>query len=76
MISAAIERSDWRIVIGGENEAEEMHDCSVVLSRYGDPEGVGGVVAALGPKRMDYRRSMASVRLVSTIMGDMVASLV
>ena len=75
MISAAIERCDWRIVIGGENEAEEMHDCSVVLSRYGDPEGVGGVVAALGPTRMDYRRSMASVRLVSTIMGDMVASL-
>ena len=75
MISAAIERCDWRIVIGGENEAEEMHDCSVVLSRYGDPEGIGGVVAALGPTRMDYRRSMASVRLVSTIMGDMVASL-
>ncbi len=75
MLSAAIDWSEWRIVIGGENEAEEMHDCGVVLSRYGDPEGIGGVVAALGPKRMDYRRSMASVRLVSTVMGDMVAGL-
>lgn len=75
IISAAIEGRERRVVIGQENETKEMQECSVVLARYGDPEGVGGVVAALGPTRMDYGRSMASVRLVSDLMGGMVADL-
>ena len=60
------------VVIGGENDAGEMQECSVIVSRYGDPEGVSGIVAAIGPTRMEYERAIASVGLLSAAMTERV----
>ncbi len=66
---------DMAVVIGAENYNESMRDCSVVVARYGTPEGASGVVAALGPTRMRYARTIPAVRYLATLLGDLVAQI-
>lgn len=61
------------VVIGAENSHEAMHDCSVVLARYGVEGGPAGVIAVLGPTRMRYSRTIPTVRFLATVLGDLMA---
>ena len=61
------------VVIGGENKDEALHDLSLVFSRYGVPDRVGGTIAIIGPTRMDYRRTIPTVGYVSEILSHLVA---
>lgn len=55
--------------IGSENESEQLAGVSVVACRYGvGPDG--GIVAVIGPTRMDYTRALAAVRIASKTLGD------
>ena len=65
----------FRALIGEENEADEMQTCTILVSRYGAPEGIGGIVGLLGPTRMEYRRSIGAVRLLSSMMSNLVDDL-
>ncbi|MEE9285904.1 MAG: heat-inducible transcriptional repressor HrcA [Dehalococcoidia bacterium] len=60
------------VVIGEENDAGEMQGFSVVVSRYGQRDKVSGIVAAIGPTRMEYERAIASVGLLSATMTELV----
>lgn len=64
-----------RVVIGDELEPQELHDCSVVVARYGTSDNVAGIVAVIGPTRMPYQRSIASVKLLAESMTELVAEL-
>ncbi len=64
-----------RVAIGDEIEAGELHECSLVVSQYGAAEKASGFVAVIGPTRMPYERSIASVRLLSSAMTELVESL-
>lgn len=64
-----------RVVIGRENDSGEMQECSVVIARYGKTEGVNGVVAVVGPTRLNYRGAIASVRTVSDALTALVDEL-
>ncbi len=48
--------------IGRENDAAELAGVSVVASRYGRGEAAG-VVAVIGPTRMDYSKVIQAVRM-------------
>jgi len=63
------------VVIGSENNNESLRDCSLVLARYGDPDGPTGVVAVLGPTRMRYSRTIPTVRYLATLLGDMMSQI-
>ncbi len=65
----------FRAVIGEENETDEMQECSVLVSRYGSANGIRGLIAVIGPTRMEYRRSIGSVKLLSSLMNDLVNEL-
>ena len=56
--------------IGSENEAEELSGVSVVASRYGRGDSAG-VVAVIGPTRMDYSKVLRAVRIAGAALGDM-----
>ncbi len=60
-----------RVIIGAENDADAMHECSIVLSRYGSPDMFGGIVGVIGPTRMKYERTIASVRYLSALMSEL-----
>jgi heat-inducible transcriptional repressor len=61
-----------RVVIGGENRQEAMHDFSVVVTRYGIPGEVGGAIGVVGPTRMQYGRAIPAVSFLSEVMSDLV----
>ena len=55
--------------IGSENEAEQLSGVSVVACRYGcGPDG--GIVAVIGPTRMDYNKALTAVRIASKALGE------
>ena len=51
--------------IGAENQLEDLRECSVVLARYTVEGQAAGTVGVLGPTRMDYPGTMATVRAVA-----------
>lgn len=64
-----------RVVIGRENKEEMMHHCTVVLSCYGLPGEISGVIGVVGPIRMQYERTVSAVRFLSTTMSELVSGL-
>lgn len=58
-----------RVKIGAENEAEQLSGVSVVASRFGKGEGEG-IVAVIGPTRMDYSKVLQAVRMASRTLTD------
>ncbi len=64
-----------QVVIGKENTAEAIHDCSVVICRYGLPEEAVGIIGVVGPTRMPYVRTISTVSYLSSVLGKLVAEL-
>jgi len=61
-----------RVIIGRENEAEEMRGCSLVLTRYGLSGQAAGVVGVVGPTRMRYWRAVSLVRFMAGLLDQLV----
>lgn len=55
--------------IGHENESEDLHGVSVVASRYGRGDAEG-IVAVIGPTRMDYASVIRAVRMARGALQD------
>lgn len=55
--------------IGRENASENLSGVSVVASPYGRGEGAG-VVAVIGPTRMDYSKVLRAVRVASQALNE------
>lgn len=57
------------VIIGGETLDKTMSVCSLVLSRYGIPGQMLGILGIVGPTRMPYWRALPSVRYMSSIIS-------
>jgi heat-inducible transcriptional repressor len=68
-------RDDVQVLIGAENEPDELRDVSLVLAAYGRRGRAVGVVGVLGPTRMSYPHAISSVRYVSGLMNELVEQL-
>ena len=64
-----------RVIIGAENREDAMKECSMVVTQYGVPGEVNGVLGGIGPRRMPYGRAISSVRYMGSLMSDLVAEL-
>ncbi|MDP6778668.1 MAG: heat-inducible transcriptional repressor HrcA [Candidatus Latescibacteria bacterium] len=60
------------ITIGNEHGAPELHNCSVLTSRYrvGD---VSGLVGVIGPTRIPYAKMVPMLRYVTHVTEEMLA---
>ena len=74
-IIAATDESDPRVTIGAENTEESLRPFGVIVCRYGQPGGVGGVICVVGPTRMSYQVGIAGIRYLAEFMNRMVHSL-
>ena len=63
------EQGEPQVRIGKENGTEQLAGVSVVACRYGIGAH-GGIVAVIGPTRMDYTKALAAVRIASRTLGD------
>jgi heat-inducible transcriptional repressor len=61
-------QGDIVIRIGHENESSELASVSVVAGTYGSGAGAG-IVAVIGPTRMDYSRVISAVRTAQNILN-------
>jgi heat-inducible transcriptional repressor len=64
-----------QVIIGKENKAEAIQECSVVISRYGLPEEAVGIMGVVGPTRMPYARTISTVGYLSSVLNRLVAEL-
>ena len=55
------------VVIGEENTAPELQNCSMVLSSSSD-EGTRTILGVIGPKRMNYARVIS---VLDSVLCDM-----
>jgi len=51
--------------IGKENLFTESGDCAIVISQCTLPDGEKGIVAILGPKRMEYKKNISIIEQVT-----------
>ena len=59
--------------IGDETNAEQIRGASVIATSYGAGDTIFGGMGVLGPTRMDYPGTMASVAAVARYVGDIIA---
>jgi len=72
LLPPIIGEGEVHVAIGAENRVEPLLDCSLVFGRYGGTTGVIGYVGIVGPRRMDYARSIGAVSFVGRLMSDLV----
>ena len=58
------------VVIGAENEVEQLRGCSLVLTTYRAGDSARGTIGVLGPTRMRYSQVSPRVRYVSQRVGQ------
>ncbi len=63
-----------RVIIGQENPDDTLSPLSVVVCQYGVPHSAVGAVGVVGPTRMEYPKTMASVKFMSSAMNDLLES--
>ena len=62
-----------RVLIGDENEIEHLRGTSVVSTGYGPGSTIVGGMGVLGPTRMDYPGTIATVSAVARYVGEILA---
>ena len=51
-----------QIYIGDEAPVQNMKDYSIITSTYQLPEGAKGTIGIIGPKRMDYKKVVSTLK--------------
>jgi heat-inducible transcriptional repressor len=69
-----VDSSTTRVRIGDENEIDNLRSASVVSTGYGPGTTMVGGLGVLGPTRMDYPGTIATVRAVARYVGDLLAN--
>ena len=65
--------ADVTVRIGSENPYQPLQSTSVVASAYSHGDDVWASMGIVGPTRMDYPSTMASVRAVARYVGRILA---
>lgn len=55
-----------QVYIGEESPVAAMKDCSMVTANYDLGEGIRGTIGIIGPKRMDYKKVLNTLRTLMT----------
>ncbi|MGD8214564.1 heat-inducible transcriptional repressor HrcA [Aestuariimicrobium sp. Y1814] len=68
-----VDTDDVTVRIGQENPYEGLQSTSLVASPYGEPGHTSASLGVMGPTRMDYPTTIASVRAVARYLGRFLA---
>lgn len=60
---------ETKIYIGKENPIAEISQCAMMVTPYKTKEGERGVIALIGPKRMEYAKNKSLVEFVKKMLG-------
>jgi len=68
---ATSENTGIQVYIGGENQNQNMQDCSVVTATYDLGDGMKGTIGIVGPRRMDYDKVVGTLKTIKTNLDDL-----
>lgn len=63
-------KGEVKVVIGEENPEPALQDLSLITSQYGRPDRASGILGVIGPKRMDYAKTISSLNCLSGLLSD------
>ena len=66
-------RGGVQVVIGEENPEPALQVLSLIASEYGLLDKSSGIVGVIGPKRMDYAKTISSLNCLSTLLSNSAA---
>lgn len=64
------------VTIGAENSRVELSNSAVASARYSAGESATGVLAVIGPMRMDYARTLSVLQCVAENAGELIGELI
>lgn len=64
-----VKAGETKIFIGKENPIKEISNCSMVVSPYKNKKGERGVLAIIGPKRMQYAKNKSLIDYMKKLLG-------
>ncbi|MFC1957251.1 heat-inducible transcriptional repressor HrcA [Chloroflexota bacterium] len=75
IIPPEVTRDKVQVIIGKENKSEAIQDYSIVISHYGLPKEAVGTIVVIGPTRMPYARTIATISYLSLVLSGLEAQL-
>lgn len=69
VLLAEMNDGETKIFIGEENPIREISNYSMVVSPYTSKEGERGMIALIGPKRMEYARNKSLIEFVKRLLS-------
>jgi len=73
ILNRCIEEDNINVIIGSENDLEDLRDCTLVTKKYQYGEGLAGVLGIIGSKRMEYPRVVAIVDYTAQLLSGLPA---
>lgn len=64
-----IKEGETKIFIGKENPIGEIENCSMMVSPYTLKSGEKGILALIGPKRMEYAKNKSLIEYMKKMLG-------
>lgn len=73
ILDRCLEEGGLQILIGSENQIEEMRNCSLVTATYGAGESVRGALGVIGPTRMEYSSVIPLVEYAAYMVSQLLS---
>lgn len=71
-----LKENETRIFIGKENPIKEISNCSMVVSPYKTKSGEKGLLALIGPKRMEYAKNKSLIEYMKKLLSSAVVVII
>jgi transcriptional regulator of heat shock response len=65
-----LRNNEVKIFIGKENPIKEISNCSMMISPYKTKSGEKGLLALIGPKRMEYAKNKSLINYMKKLLGS------
>jgi heat-inducible transcriptional repressor len=75
IVPSKLSQPGVHVIIGKENKAKAIQNCSVVICQYGLPDEATGTIGVVGPTRMPYSHTIPTVYYLSSVLSQLVAGL-
>jgi transcriptional regulator of heat shock response len=70
VLMAGLKDGETRIFIGEENPIQGIENCAMVVSPYRNARGERGMLAIIGPKRMEYAKNKSLLEHMQRLLGS------
>ncbi len=70
LLMAGLKDGETRIFIGEENPVRGIEHCAMVIAPYRDKNGERGMLAIIGPKRMEYAKNKSLIEHMKKLLSS------